>query len=247
MLVEQPGQSVALATLDRAIGEHERRRRLLPARERSDVPRQPGPARVPVSLREIPARRRERDAVDGGDAFCATLVVLEVGAERLLGELVDERRPAGEALLAREHGLGARELHRQVADPRERLRIACPRCSGELLRLLAKLFQVHVDLLPLRPVSAAGGERDRFVAAVLPGGGLSPSRGPVAPSRAGPILAQTVSAGFGPRGQSSSPTKTRKRPRQRKATGPAHDAGPLGGSSPKTALPALRPRSPPIE
>ena len=56
MEVEQLGQPVAVAGLDRAVGEHERRRRLGPAREREDVPAKGGPGVEPVPPGEIPAR-----------------------------------------------------------------------------------------------------------------------------------------------------------------------------------------------
>ena len=119
------------------------------------------PAQLEYPWRCARSRRAdgERDAVHGGDALRPALVVLEVGAERLLGELVDERRPARVALLAREHGLGARELDRQVAESGNGADVACPRRLDQVLCLLAKLLEVHLDLLPLRPVSAAGGKK----------------------------------------------------------------------------------------
>jgi hypothetical protein len=79
------------------------------------------------------------------------LVVLEVGVERLLGDLVDEPGPARVAVLACEHGLCAREARRQVAEPRDGSRFARARGTRELLGLLAKVFEIHHDLLPRAP------------------------------------------------------------------------------------------------
>src|SRR5205085_9337288 len=103
-----------------AIREHERRRRLLAARKRLHAALQLRPARKPVPLREIATRVGNRRAVDGCDAVRTSLVVLEVSVERLLGDFVYERGPAGVAVLAREHELCTREARRQVAETRER-------------------------------------------------------------------------------------------------------------------------------
>ena len=84
MRVEQLDQPLAVAGLERAVGEHERRRRLLAARERRDVPRQLVPAREAVPPGEVAPRVGERDAVHGRDPFRAALVVVEVVVERLL-------------------------------------------------------------------------------------------------------------------------------------------------------------------
>ena len=74
----------------------------------------------------------------------------------------DERGPARVAVLAREHQLRAGEDRLAAVEPRERVGIALARGLDELLRLLAKLLQVHHDLLRRGPVSASsGGRRDR--------------------------------------------------------------------------------------
>src|SRR5581483_8534769 len=97
------------------------------------------------------------------DPVRASLVVVEIGVERLLGELVHERGPARVAVLARDHELCACKLRRQVTEACGGCRIARARGAHELLGLLAKLFDVHDDLLPRGPeVRGVGREEDRF-------------------------------------------------------------------------------------
>ena len=55
-VVEQRPQPLEIAVLDRAVGEHERRRRLLAARERLHAACQLGPIREPVPLGKVAAR-----------------------------------------------------------------------------------------------------------------------------------------------------------------------------------------------
>jgi hypothetical protein len=85
--------------------------------------------------------------------------VLDVVVERLLDLDPDERRPARVAVLAREHELRARELHRQVAESRDCPRIALARSTDELLGLLLQLLDVHADLLPRGPRPRSGGKK----------------------------------------------------------------------------------------
>src|SRR5205085_7434745 len=68
----------------------------------------------------------------------------------------DERRPAFVAVLAREDELCACQPQRQVAEPRQRVDIAAARRADELLCLLAKLLEVHADLLREAGSAAAG-------------------------------------------------------------------------------------------
>ena len=167
VLVEQLAQPLEISVLDRAIREHERRRRFLAARKCPHAACQLGPAREPVPLREVAARVRERRAVHGRDPGCASLVILEIRVERLLGDFVHELGPAGVALLACEHELRAREARRQVAEASDGCRLSRACGTGELFGLLAKLFEIHYDLLPCGPaVRCVGREEDRLV---LPG------------------------------------------------------------------------------
>jgi len=72
-------------------------------------------------------------------------------------------------VLAGEHELRARKLRRQVAETRIRRWIPCPRSTRELLGLLAKLLEIHHDLLPREPaVRGVGQEEDRLVLQVVP-------------------------------------------------------------------------------
>src|SRR5437588_637569 len=93
---------------------------------------------------------------------------------------VHDRGPAGVALVARQHELRARKTRRQAAQARNRRRVPCTRGAGEFLRLLAKLFEVHHDLLPHGPMSAAsGGKKITWCYRVVPdevGSALSADR-----------------------------------------------------------------------
>ena len=93
MEVEQLLEPRAVAGLDGAVGEHERRRRLLAARHPRDVPGKLVPAREPVPPREVEPRLVDPDAAGRRDPVRAPLVVVEVGAERLLelGPVIDVR------------------------------------------------------------------------------------------------------------------------------------------------------------
>src|SRR5437764_15428256 len=96
-----------------------------------------------------------------------SLVVIEIRVKRLLGDFVHERGPAGVTLLACEHELRTRQARRQVSETRHGGWIPGARSTRELLGLLAKLFEIHHDLLPREPaVRGVGREEDRFV---LPG------------------------------------------------------------------------------
>ena len=167
MLVEQRTQPLEIVVLDRAIGEHERRRRLLAARKRLHAACQLRPAREPVPLREVAARVRERDAVHRRDPVRASLVVLEIRVERLLGDFVHERGPAG--VPCSRASTSCALARRGGRSPRRASGRRLPRARGtrELLGLLAKLFEIHHDLLPFGPaVRGVGREEDRLV---LPG------------------------------------------------------------------------------
>src|SRR5205085_1225470 len=80
----------------------------------------------------------------------------------------------------RQHELLARKTRRQAAQARNRGRVPCTRGAGEFLRLLAKLFEVHHDLLPHGPMSAAsGGKKITWCYRVVPdevGSALSADR-----------------------------------------------------------------------
>jgi hypothetical protein len=79
--VEERTQPSRVPVLDRAIRERERRRRPLELR---DAGEQLVPARAPVPVGEVAPRFVDVDAADGRDPLGAALVVLDVGAERLL-------------------------------------------------------------------------------------------------------------------------------------------------------------------
>ena len=75
----------------------------------------------------------------------------------------DERRPAGVAVLPRKDELRAGQDRLASAQSFERFGIAGTRGADELLRLLAELLQVHVDLPPTGPCPRLGRRRDRLV------------------------------------------------------------------------------------
>ena len=82
--VEQLLERRAVACLDGAVAEHERRRRLLAARHPPDVRGQLVPGREPVPPRQLCPRLVDADAARGRDPVRPPLVVVEVGVERLL-------------------------------------------------------------------------------------------------------------------------------------------------------------------
>src|SRR5262249_47322620 len=137
--VEQLDEPVAVVLLDGAVGEHERRRRLLAAAHRLDVAAQGPPAREALARREIPARLGRAHPADTPHAVRATLVVIEVGVERLLErEPLDVRlelRPAREAELA-----GELELHVGKLD----VVAARAPLTRAVLGLLAQLLEVEL-------------------------------------------------------------------------------------------------------
>src|SRR5581483_6610256 len=90
--------------------------------------------------------------------------------------------------------------------------------------LLAKLLDVHADLLPSGPRPRSGGKKIGCPAALRRRGGLSPARGPVAPPCAAGFYAGSGAASPRPP-RSRSPTRSRKPPRHRNATGSAHFVG----------------------
>ena len=87
MVVEERGEPPTVVVLDRPVREHERRRRLAALPKRLHVPAQLGPAREAVPLCKIPTRLGDAHSVHGRDPVGPPLVVLEIGAERLLHAL----------------------------------------------------------------------------------------------------------------------------------------------------------------
>jgi hypothetical protein len=82
--VEQLDDPVAVAGLDGAVGEDERRRRLGAALKGGDVAAQSGPRIEAVTPGEIALCLGDRDAVHGRNPGGTVLVVLDVRPERLL-------------------------------------------------------------------------------------------------------------------------------------------------------------------
>lgn len=175
--IEQAGQELEVVVLDRPVGEHERRRRLLTGAHRLDVAAESGPAREAVPGGEVPAGPGDRDVVDRRDPFRPAFVVVEVSAERLFKrealEVGLELRPALEPQLARELELDLRQLH--LLPRRAAL-------AHAVLRLLAQLLEIelkrHHGSLPSRRGSAWSGWRgssftsptDERVGSALSGG-----------------------------------------------------------------------------
>ncbi len=106
-----------------------------------------------------------------------------------------ECRPAREPMLTRDHQLRAGKTDRQIAQPIQRHRIpaSCP--ADELLGLLSKLLEIHIDLLPRGLVSAASRKKTNHRADKASEGGHSPSRGPEAPFNATATLHRDNSKG----------------------------------------------------
>ena len=84
MEVEQLLEPRAVAGLDGAVGEHERRGRLAPVAQRRDALDERLPARLSVPGGEIAAGLVDRDAADARDPGGAVLVVADIRVERLL-------------------------------------------------------------------------------------------------------------------------------------------------------------------
>ena len=93
--------------LERAVGEHERRQRLLPARERRDVPFQRRPVREAVPPGEVAPGVADGHPVHRGDPVRPAFVVLDVVVERLL-DLHAGRAPASSGSRARARARAAR-------------------------------------------------------------------------------------------------------------------------------------------
>ena len=127
----------------------------------------------------------------------------------------DEPRPAGVALLPRDHELRPREDRLAPVEPRERFRLAGARGADELLRLRPKLIEIHDDLPPRGPCPRCRAEKRSAVWRSGGRGGHCPARGPDAPSRALRCYTRSPagsSSGTGARVASAEPTRTSAKP-----------------------------------
>lgn len=98
--VQESDEALAIVLLNRSVGPHEGRRRFLAAAHRLDMATQRAPAGEPVAGGEVTSRLRGADAQHQSDSVGAALVVVHIGAKRLLElEALDvglEPRPVGE-------------------------------------------------------------------------------------------------------------------------------------------------------
>ena len=195
--VEQLDEALAIVVLDRLIGEHERGRWFIAALHCLDVAAQLAPAREPVARGEVAPCVRGADSVHGGDSVGASLVVVEVGAKRLLErQALDVRlelRPALETQLAREL-----ELHLGQLDV---LSLGTA-LAHALLGLLAQLLQAELKSHCWLPSVAPGARLVRLER--KPGQTSSKTEGGLGPFRR---------TGCGPRRAPKSNRRSRERRR----------------------------------
>ena len=95
-----------------------------------------------------------------------------------------EPRPAGVAVLARDHELRPRQDRLSPVQPRHRLRLAGRAARTSSFACFRSCSRSTTTSLRRARVRGVGRRRDRLCGRAIGRGGLSPARGPDAPSRA---------------------------------------------------------------